>query len=93
MSKRTKSVWEILNSPYVNKSEIRRLFGYSVQQSNRVFDLAQNIDIQRAGGIDKLIRTDKVTMRSVLKATGTDYSLLEKQIKNAAAVQERTASS
>lgn len=58
-----------------------------------VFDLAQNIDIQRAGGIDKLIRTDKVTMKSVLKATGTDYSFLEKQIKNAAAVQERTASS
>ena len=90
---KVKTRWQIINSPLVCKAEIKRLLNYTDGEANIAFRLAQEHDIQNAGGYDRLISKTKVTVESVLLVAGKSYELLKEQIKNADGLAHQSAES
>lgn len=74
-----KSREEILQSSYLNKVEIARLLQIGPSQSFQVFNLAMRLDDQQLG--EWKIYHNRVRLKSVMKVTGTDFNMLQKQIK------------
>ena len=74
---------QILNSPYLYKTEILRLLDQGDEEADTTFRFAQEYDIQMAGGYDRLVSKTKVTIEAVLHVTGKTEEMLEKQVKNA----------
>lgn len=86
--KKTRS--QILNEcAHLKISEIKVLLGYTQPEAKRVHDLAIQQDRKELG--EMIINPIHPRLETVLAVAHKSYSLLEKQIKNAAAEQERTA--
>ena len=68
MSRKKKTLKEIANGVYVNKSEIARLLGVAHVTGSKIFDQAQKIEIAELN--DNYIDTTKVRTASVLKVLG-----------------------
>lgn len=83
MSKPIKTRWEILNSPFVNKKEIKRLLELQQLDADSTFIKAQKYEIAKVGGEDMLTSKSKVSMTSLLAVIPNDFDTLERQIKNA----------
>ncbi len=77
--KRTKTVSEILASPYINRAEMARLFGFSQSDARKVYRMAMDKDAADLG--DRVIYTcgEKVRLTSVCWATGVSLNQLLKQ--------------
>ena len=83
-----KSRLEILYQVFLNKSDIATLLQISRPVADRIYNEADRIH-----RIELKFRAypNKVRINSVLKASGTNWNLLLKQIKNADAVPEQSA--
>lgn len=46
MSKRIKPIEDLLQSPYLTQTEIKRLFGFSYEESRTIFEKSQCIDMR-----------------------------------------------
>lgn len=86
---RKKSRAELLSALYLNISEIAVLLDVPRPVARKIYVKSQAIDKEQLG--DFWIYQNKVRIGSVAKVSGTSIQALERQIKNAAAVEERTA--
>lgn len=68
---------EVLNKPYLNKTDIRILLDVSRQVAETIYNLADSIDNE----MTYRVYPTKVRMQSVLKVTEINWNLLQKQIK------------
>lgn len=74
-----KSREELLKEVYLNKIEISRLLKISPPTAKKIFDMAMELDNKDFGKWK--IYDNKVRIKSVMKVAGTDFGLLEKQLK------------
>lgn len=81
--KRIKPAEELLGESYITKTEISRLLNVPWAVADTIYSRALDND-QRTGAD---LYPTKVQLKSVLKVTKLDYSLLEKQIKMRSAYQ------
>ena len=86
--KRTKSPIEIMSSPYITKSELKVISGYTGRHLDRAYKLAQEKD--REDLHDRLIYTggEKVRLTSACWVMGVSLNQLQK-IKADAATSAR----
>lgn len=89
--KRKRTLWELFSLRRLRVEHIKQLFDLSTEEANIAFRFALELDIKNAGGKDRLVSTDKVTMESACIATGVTYEMLEKQIKIADALAQQSA--
>ena len=76
---RKKTREEISNQFYLCKRDIRNLFRISDKRTDRIFKLAEKIDIDELG--DYRVEPLKVRMTSVCKVTGISLNLMKQQAK------------
>lgn len=78
---------DILNKPYLNRTDIKMLLDVPRQVAENIFLQADAIDNE----MDFRVYPTKVRMQSVLKVTNISWNLLQKQIKNADAIAQQSA--
>ena len=83
MSRKKKSLLEIANGVYVNKSEIARLLGVAHVRGAKIFNQAQKVEIAELK--DNYIDRTKVRTATMLKVLG----LTREDIINNALTNER----
>lgn len=76
--KQKRSREDTLKLVYLNTTDIMRLFEIGRDSAKKIYRIADGIDAELG---QYRIEPRKVRMKSVLKATGTEYNLLAKQIK------------
>ena len=74
---KVKTAADILTASYLNKSDIRKLFGVGQREAVKIYDLAFQLDKEQLG-INQ-IYDYKVRITSVCKVTGIPLSVLHKQ--------------
>lgn len=72
-----KTVTDILAGSYLNKSDIRKLFGVGQREAVKIYDLAFKIDKEQLG-INQ-IYDYKVRITSACKVTGIPLSVLRRK--------------
>jgi len=72
-----KTAADILTASYLNKSDIRKLFGVGQREAVKIYDLAFQIDKEQLG-INQ-IYDYKVRITSACKVTGIPLSVLRRQ--------------
>lgn len=72
---------QIIRQAYLNKTDISILLGISYRKAQRVYDMAMDMDRSQLG--KRILFTDRVRIASVIAVTGTNYNILQKQIKTA----------
>lgn len=80
MSQKKYTRSELLSKSFLKKSQIRVLLGCTTKEAEKIYQVADRIDGEELK--DRRI-SQYPRLKSVLKASGTDYSLLTRQIKNA----------
>ena len=70
---------DILNKPYLNRTDIKMLLDVPRQVAERIYNQADTIDSQ----MKFRAYPNKVRMQTVLNVQELDYELLKAQIKNA----------
>lgn len=76
--RKRKTRTETLALAYLNQTDIMRLLNINRESAKKVYQIADKIDAELGA---YRVEPRKVRMKSVLKATGTDYGLLARQIK------------
>lgn len=84
-----KTRMETLAKTYLNIADIQRLLCLSWAKAKLVYQMADEIDSEELGNFR--IEPHKVRCTSVFKVTGTNFNLLQKQIKAAEPVKVTTA--
>ena len=74
-----KTAVDILAGSYLNKSDIRKLFGVGQREAAKIYDLAFEIDKKQLG-INQ-IYDYKVRITSACKVTGIPLSVLRRQFE------------
>ena len=77
--RRTKTMAEILASPYITKAEMTRLFGFSQSDARKVYRMAMDKDTADLGDRVIYLCGEKVRLSSVCWATGVTLNQLLKQ--------------
>lgn len=70
---------ELLKATYLNQSDIACMLQVPRYQAKKIFDKAKELDEKQLK--DLVIYDTKVRMQSVMKVTGINFNLLQKQIK------------
>ena len=76
---RKKTKDEISSQFYLCKRDIRNLFEIGDARTNRIYQLAEQIDIDELG--EYRVEPLKVRMTSVCKVTGISLNMIKKQVK------------
>ena len=79
MPQRKKTREEISNQYYLSKTDILILFRVGDSKMNRIYKLAEEIDIKDLG--EYRVEPLKVRMASVCKATGISLNMIKQQAK------------
>ncbi len=74
-----KTAADILTASYLNKSDIRKLFGVGQREAVKIYDLAFQLDKEQLG-INQ-IYDYKVRLSSACKVTGIQLNMLRKQFE------------
>lgn len=75
----TKTRKEIASQLYLTKTDIRRLLGVGQATANRIYKLAERLDIEALK--DFRVEPTKVRITSVSKVTGISVNLMKKQVE------------
>lgn len=76
---RLKTKEEILDSQFVSKADIKKLFGIGSERANKIYKLADEID---NADLKYRIFDNRVRITSMCKVVGISINLLQKQIKS-----------
>lgn len=79
--RRAKSKEQILESPYVNKREIRVLLGVSQSVSQKIHATAKQIDTDELGD-EWMSDSDKVRLETVLRVCGVNKESIARTVSN-----------
>lgn len=71
---------QVLGQSYLTIKDVQRLLGVSWRAAKKAYTLADDLDDEELGRFR--IEPRKVRIKSVLHVTGTNYNLLQKQIKS-----------
>lgn len=77
---RVKTDLDVVKTGYANKSELSRLFCISYETSDRIFNIAKEIDKKE---LKWLVYDTKVRVTSACQVMGKSYKQLFNQIKSA----------
>ena len=86
---RLKTREEISRQVYLNKADIKMLFGITDTPAGRIYDLAEKLDIEQLGKFR--VEFAKVRITSACKVSGITLQTLQRQASNQEAKKKALA--